>query len=156
MKALVLGVTLVILITACDKDRVYEHNKDQAGAIWLADSIAHFDFIINDADDSYNILFNVRNGLQFPHSNIYIKYFLLDSLGHQIESELRNFELFHAKSGYPLGNGAGDIFESQFLLLKNYSFADTGRYFINLQQYMRYDSLPEIYSVGVRVERSTK
>ena len=155
MKSLLQGVTLILLLSSCDKDRVFEHNADQAGAIWLADSIAHFDFVIKDVDDSYNIFFNVRNGLHFPHSNLYIKYFLLDSLGNQIESELRNFELFNAKSGYPLGNGAGAIFESQFLLLKNYSFLDSGKYFIDLQQYMRYDSLPEIYSVGVRVEHST-
>ena len=107
-------------------------------------------------DESYNILLNVRNGLQFPHSNIYVKYFLVDDQNNQIESELRNFELFHSKTGYPLGNGAGDIFESQFLLLKNYSFADTGTYLMNVQQYMRYDSLPEIYSVGIRVEKSIK
>jgi gliding motility-associated lipoprotein GldH len=154
MKTKLIGVILLALVISCDENRVFEDNINQPNAYWLADSIAHFEFLISDIGPSYNILFNVRNGVHFPHSNLYIKYFLLDSLGNPLENELRNFELFHAKSGYPLGDGAGDIFESQFLLLKNYSFPDTGRYQINLQQYMRYDSLPEIYSVGVRVERS--
>ena len=155
MKSKLIGAILVTLVISCDETRVFEDNIDQPNAYWLADSVNHFEFVINDADPSYNILFNVRNGLNFPHSNLYIKYFLRDSVGNQLEMELRNFELFHAKSGYPLGDGAGDIFESQFLLLKNYAFEDSGRYIIDIQQYMRYDSLPEIYSVGVRVERST-
>ena len=156
MKSFLFFATLGIVLISCDKNRVSEYNVDQPNAIWLADSIAKFDFKIDNLDESYNILLNVRNGRQFPHSNIYVKYFLIDDQNNQIESELRKFDLFHPKTGYPLGDGARDIFESQFLLLKNYSFADTGTYLMNVQQYMRYDSLPEIYSVGIRVERSLK
>ena len=144
----------LLLLIACDDTRVYEDHIDQANAFWLADSVARFDFEIIDPTLEYNILVNVRNGLQFPHANIYINYALTDSTDKILAEELRNFELFNSKSGYPLGQGSGDIYESQFVLLKNYNFLNSGRYQVALQQYMRYDSLPQIYSVGVRVEKT--
>lgn len=154
MRKYLLGFILITSLLSCDRNRVFEDNIDQPGAFWLADSVARFKVPIDDPNIEYNILLNIRNGLQFPHSNIYVKYHITDSLGRERAQELRNFELFNTKTGYPLGNGTGDIFESQFVLLKNYVFDQAGTYNIDVQQYMRYDSLPEVYSVGVRVEKS--
>ena len=57
-----------------------------------------------------------------------------------------------AKTGKPQGKGLGDIYTHQFDLLKNYTFQKPGSYQIKLKQYMRQDPLPEINSVGIRVE----
>ncbi|MEO0331329.1 MAG: gliding motility lipoprotein GldH, partial [Bacteroidota bacterium] len=54
--------------------------------------------------------------------------------------------------GKPYGSGLGDIFSHQILALPGYQFDTAGMYQIRLQQYMRRDTLPEILSVGVRVE----
>ena len=156
MKKYLLVLLLSSFLLSCDESRVFEDHIDQQGAFWLADSTAKFTVGIDNADEEYNILFNIRNGLRFPHSNIYVRYMITDSTGTELASELRNFELFHSKTGYPLGDGTGDIYESQFTLLKNYSFANPAEYNISIQQYMRYDSLPEVYSVGLRVERSSE
>ena len=94
----------------------------------------------------------MRNGVEFPHGNIYVQYIISDSTNNILDEELRNFQLFHPKSGYPFGNGSGNLFEHQFDLLIDYDFPYEGKYNISFQQYMRYDSLPEIYSVGIRIE----
>lgn len=146
-------VLLLLYLSSCDSSRLYEDNKD-IKSYWLADSIVHFSFFITHQNVDYNIFFSVRNGVEFPHSNLYFKYYLKDSLGVTLESELINIQLFNAKSGYPLGNGIGDIFEHQYELLTKYRFDQSGTYELSFKQYMRYDSLPEIYSVGFRVEKT--
>jgi len=153
MRNLLLFISLSPLFLSCDSSRIAEENKNVEN-FWQADSIANFSFIINNPSIDYNLFFSVRNGVNFPHSNLYFKYALADSTGNLLESELVNFQLFNPKTGYPLGNGVGDIFEHQYELLTKYRFNQAGTYNISFQQYMRYDSLPEIYSVGYRIEET--
>lgn len=154
MRIILILIISALYLIACDANKVYEDNKD-IDSYWLADSPANFLFEIDDQAIDYNLYFSVRNGVEFPHSNLYFKYFLKDSLGNTLESELVNFQLFHPKSGYPLGNGIGDIFEHQYELLTKYKFDTPGAYELSFQQYMRYDSLPKIFSVGYRIEKTT-
>lgn len=145
---------LAVGVISCDKTGVSELHQD-IPHYWMADSLVQFNLQVPNQQQAYNLLFYVRNGVDFPHSNLYFKYWLKDSTGQVLENELVNLPLFHAKTGYPLGNGIGDLFEHQYELLTNYSFPHTGSYTLILQQYMRYDSLPEIYSVGYRLEQAT-
>jgi len=138
---------------SCDSNGIRQEHKDIT-KFWKADSIANFTLFIDDSSIEYDLYFTVRNGVEFPHSNLYFKYILKDSTGNSLESELVNFQLFNAKTGYPLGNGVGDIFEHQYELLTKYRFRQKGSYKLSFQQYMRYDSLPEIYSVGYRIEKT--
>jgi len=142
-----------LIFVSCDSNRIYELNYDLEGAYWHADSIKSFEFNIDDQAESYNLSFNLRNGLEFPHSNIYITYLLEDSMGNVLEKELRDFQLFYPKNGYPKGSGVGGLYEHEFQLLLGYQFTKAGKYRMNLRQFMRYDSLPETYSVGFRVEK---
>ena len=143
----------LLFLASCDANRVHEDTANFENAYWLADSIKYFEFQIPEHDQEYNILLSIRNGRQYPHSNIYVQYEILDSTGARMDQELRNFQLFNQKSGYPLGKGSGNIYEHNFDLLSGYEFPYTGKYFISVEQYMRYDSLPEVYSVGLRIER---
>jgi gliding motility-associated lipoprotein GldH len=153
MRTTLLFVLIAFYLSACDSKRLFEENRD-IKSYWLADSTANFAFEITNPSIDYNLFFAVRNGVGFPHSNLYFKYFLKDSLGTTLETELINLQLFHPKSGYPLGDGIGDMFEHQYELLTKYRFANPGIYELSFQQYMRYDSLPEIYSVGYRIEKT--
>lgn len=148
-----LVVCLSIALFSCDKSSVSEAHKDIPN-LWQADSIVAFKFHVPDNMQHYNLYFYVRNGVEFPHSNLYFKYWLKDSTNTILETELLNMPMFNSKSGYPLGNGIGDLFEHKFEILTNYTFPASASYIIEFQQYMRYDSLPEIYSVGYRLEQS--
>ena len=145
-------IFIAIVTVSCDKSRIYEDTEDFNNAYWLADSVKSFPFNIPNANAEYNILFNIRNGIDYPHSNIYVHYAISDSTDNILEEELRNFQLFHPKTGYPFGNGSGHIYEHQFNLLMGYKFPYAGQYKIQFKQYMRYDSLPQLYSAGVRIE----
>ena len=154
MRAFLLILLIALTISSCNNNRLYEHTVDFNNAYWLADSVKSFEFNIDEPSSEYNILFNIRNGIEYPHRNVYVFYTIRDSTNTILDEELRNFQLFHPKSGYPFGNGSGNLREHHFDLLIGYKFPYEGQYKISFQQFMRYDSLPQVYSIGVGIETS--
>ncbi len=143
-----------ILLFGCDNSGVFEQNINFDKKQWLKDSSKVFRFDIRDAEKAYNIYWNVRNTISFPYQNLYITYYLEDTLGHRIATDLNNMQLFAPKTGKPYGDGSGDLFSHQFLALPNYHFDSAGMYQLRLQQYMRIDTLKDVVSIGVRVEEA--
>lgn len=146
---------MLLAFASCDADRVYEKNFQFDSRTWYVDSIPAFEFHIPADSEKYNISMNIRNTLTYPFQNIYITYFLEDTTGQVLETDLVNYQLFDARSGEPYGEGGlGDIYDHRFSLLEDYHFTEAGAYRIRLQQYMRRDSLPEIIAVGIRVDQN--
>jgi gliding motility-associated lipoprotein GldH len=141
-----------VLFFSCDSSRVYEDFNDMDEAFWHMDSIQTFDFVIQDASKEYNVLATFRNASSYPFYNLYFQYTISDSLGIVLTRELKRVDLFNAKTGEPYGSGLGDLFDHSFPLQENYSFGEPGYYSLELQQFMRMDTLPFILSVGGRVE----
>ncbi len=150
----VLPLLILVSLISCDNTRVYEVNNELPGRYWLADSTQSFTFTISDTVQKYNVYYNLRNSVSYPFRNIYVKYSLSDSSGNLLDGNLYNANLFDSKSGKPLGDGLGDIFDHQFPLLTDFSFPGPGQYQMNVSQYMRRDTLPEIVAVGIRVEKA--
>lgn len=146
-------ILTIFILSGCDQSRLFEENTDFENRIWLANDIKVIDFVVSDIDNVYNIYFNVRNTMNYPHYNLYISFQLKDSLNRILAEDLQNFNLFDPKTGAPNGkSGLGDIFDHQFPLLEDYSFEYPGEKRLELKQFMRYDSLPDIVSTGMRIE----
>ncbi|NJN28024.1 MAG: gliding motility lipoprotein GldH [Cyclobacteriaceae bacterium] len=147
-------ICLLVLVAACDSKRVYENKKDFPQKYWVFNNPADFEFEITNTNEKYNLLFNIRNTAKYRYQNIYLQYYLEDSTGRLLSSDLKNILLFNAKTGIPLGSGLGDVFDIERPFLQDYSFEHAGKYKLRIDQFMRQDSLPEIVSVGLRVERA--
>ncbi len=146
---------LLAILSACsDPLRVYEKNIDFSRNLWLADSVAKFEFEITATNLSYNLYYNVRNSISYPYHNLYVLHTLEDSLGNALSSALQNMDLFDPITGAPLGDGLGDIFDHRILAIPNQRFPENGLYRFKIQQFMRQDSLPLILSIGLRVEKA--
>lgn len=142
----------LLSLFACDKNRVYEENKDIEESVWKIESEPAFDFEITDNTKPYNVKINIRNMASYPYYNIYVTYYLLDAEGKELTTAMKEFTLMDPKTGEPQGSGMGDIFDNQFDLLTNYKFPKNGKYTVRYKQYMRQDPLPAIMSLGLRVE----
>ncbi len=138
----------------CDPDRVYEQYHDIPENQWYIDSVQAYTFAIDDPAQAYNVYYNVRNSISYPYYNLFVTYYLTDDKGKQLSSQLQELMLMDSKTGKPLGDGVGDIFDHQVGLLTNYTFPAKGNYTIKIKQYMRKDPLPEIMSIGIRVEKA--
>jgi gliding motility-associated lipoprotein GldH len=149
------SLLLITCLFSCDSTRVYEVNNELADQVWLADSVQQFRFNIYDTLLEYNLLCNIRNSNSYPFRNIYVQYSLADTTGKVMSSGLINYELFDASTGKPLGNGFGDVYDHSFFLTEKVAFPYKGEYDLSITQYMRRDTLPDVLSVGLRVEQST-
>jgi len=143
---------LVVLLCACDDKRVFEDNRDLASKSWYVDSVLTFQFEVKEPEKPYNLLINIRNSENYPYYNLFQRYYLSDSSGQELKSQQTELILMDPKTGRPLGKGLGDIYSHQFELLGNFTFPKKGKYTIKLKQYMRENPLPEVYSVGFRLE----
>ena len=150
----ILLIVGILGLAACDKQRLYEQNFDFNQRVWPADSTPTFEFTIDEPGRAYNIYWNVRNTINYPFYNLYLTYSLEDTLGRRITTDLHNMHLFNPKTGEPYGDGLGDIFTHQIMALPGFKFDTAGVYQLKLEQYMRTDTLKDILSVGVRVEKS--
>lgn len=144
----------LIFFSACDSKRIYETNIEFKDKKWYIDSTCTFTFKIEDKNLKYNILYNVRNTLDYPFYNLYVTYYLYDEAGKQISTDLHEMQLMDAKTGSPFGKGMGDIFDNTLFAMKDLSFSKSGTYKLKIKQYMRKNPINEIIAFGVRVEKA--
>jgi gliding motility-associated lipoprotein GldH len=162
LKAAFAGLSLLLVLNACDEQRVFERNVDIEDYAWHKDSVVHLQVPIENADVPYNIYYNVRNALSYPAQNLYLQIEVADSTGRTIASDLNNIELFDRQTGKPYGEGLGDIFDHQIPVYRDFKFPHPGVYDVSIQHRMREsdkrvmqgNSLPYIMSVGIRVEKA--
>ncbi len=148
------GLCLMLIgFSACNNNRVFEKDVDIPAMKWHKDSVLVFNFEIKDTLSRYNFHYNVRNTLSYPFYNMYVTYYLTDSLDRRLSSDLQTFDLLHPKTGKPYGDGLGDIYARSLLALKNVQFKKPGKFSFKLKHYMRLDLLPEVVSMGLRIEK---
>lgn len=156
MKKLIFFSTILVTIFfgACDSKRVYETSIEFKDKKWFVDSVCVYRFKIDDIKLKYNVLYNVRNTLDYPFYNLYVTYYLYDSAGKQLSTDLHEMQLMDAKTGAPYGKGMGDIFDNKLYALKELTFSKPGFYTIKVKQYMRKNPIEEVIAFGIRVEKA--
>ncbi len=144
----------MLWLGSCNSDRIYEENVDLQNKTWLASDSVQFSFRIEEPHKKYDIFYNVRNTVAYPYQNLYIHYYLKNHQGDTLNNDLMNIVLFDPKTGEPFGNGLGDIFSHQYRIIPEFQFPDTGAYSLQLKQFMRRDSLPELLSIGISIKEA--
>ena len=147
-----LFLSLLVMVGSCDSNSVYKDHEDIEDGQWYVKNEPAFTFEITDTTQTYNVYYLVRNSIAYPYYNLYVKRFLLNDKNKIINEALNELILMDEKSGKPLGDGLGDLFDHKVLALKSYRFPRKGKYTFKIRQYMRQDPLPEILSMGVSVE----
>jgi len=150
LSSILTGALLIFM--SCDSNSVFNEKKDFSEKYWSFNDPAEFEFEIKDTSQPYNFFLNIRNTSRYQFQNIYLQYYLEDSTGMLLAKELKNIQLFNTITGVPLGDGIGDIFDIERVVLEDYSFRNPGMYRLRFDQFMRQDTLPEILSVGLRIE----
>jgi gliding motility-associated lipoprotein GldH len=154
MKWLFLSASLLFILSGCHPNRIYDKNKNLDDGLWHKDTVKAFTFEIEDKTLQYNLYGNLRNSMSYPYQNIYLQIEMESADGTKFFDELKNVNLFEPKTGKPLGDGLGDLFDHRILLKQNYTFPEAGNYRVMYQQKMREKELPYILSVGLMVEIS--
>lgn len=154
--SLALLAATAVLLSACDEKRIYEKNFDFENRYWIVNDQPEFQFSISDTAIPYNLYCEIRNEVSYPKTNLYLTYYLHDSVG-LLQKKLVSNLLFDEKTGQPFGtSGLGDVYDHKVPLLMGYRFKHPGTYTIKLEQFMRLDTLRGVLAVGVRVEKAVE
>lgn len=147
----VLLLILLLALSSCDSKRVFEENKAIEKRSWKATNRLEFSVSINDITVPYNMYLNIRNGMDYPYSNIYL--FLKTTFPDgkfsrdTIECKLADYD------GRWLGSGIGSVKFNKFLFQKGVYFPQKGKYNFEFEQAMRVNVLNGITDLGLRIER---
>ena len=118
---------------------------------WNKKAEQKFDFKINDAQNSKNIIFVVRNNNDYPYSNIRFIVNFTEARTKNKKVDTLNYVLAQP-NGEWVGKGFGDTKETLFHYKLNYKFPANGDYSIGVIQAMRADNLIGIEDLGLKIE----
>lgn len=142
---------ILILISACDKNKVYEAYKKIPQSGWQKDSLVVFNVPISDTVQNNNLFINVRNKINYKYSNLWLFVEIEQPGGIAVTD---TFELSLASpSGKWLGEGFGGIKTRQVMYRSGVYFPVSGDYKINIKHGMREETLEGISDIGFRVEQ---
>jgi gliding motility-associated lipoprotein GldH len=146
-------IAILCYCLSCDSNAIYKSYVDMKDTNWYVKNVPTFTFEVKDEAIPYNIYLLVRNASQYPYNNLYVTRYIYGPDGKILSNRLEEVMLFDQKTGKPLGEGLGDIYDNKVISSKNFMFPKKGKYTIKLKQYMRQDPLPYIMSMGVSVEK---
>jgi len=153
-----LGFLFILLIgasawlTACTQLDVFEKNTPIAQNQWQYNFKPSFNFIIKDTTARYNLYVVLRHTDAYRYNNIWI------NIGTQSPKDTLIYQKFDLQLGTDVhgweGTGMDDIWEVRKLITKGpVKFNKAGNYHFSISQIMRENPLPNVMSVGIRVEK---
>jgi gliding motility-associated lipoprotein GldH len=149
----VLTVLLALFVlSGCRPGPEYQDHFTIPGNAWKSDFRPEFKFVINDTAAPYQIYLIVRHTDAYRFQNIWIN---LDSKAPGDSSfTLNRAEVtLAAPNGRWLGRGLGELYEQRVPINKPVTFPRPGEYTLRLTHDMRQDPLPEIMTIGIRLEK---
>lgn len=145
----------VILLSSCDKKRVFDEYKT-VGSAWHKDSVISFDLPVLDSTKRYNLFINLRDNNNYQYNNLFLIVSMEKPNGY---TKVDTLEYQMAKpDGTLLGDGFTDIKESKLFYKENVRFR--GKYKVHIKQAVRETGkvpgvtlLEGITDVGLRIEK---
>lgn len=128
----------------------HEYRDFAPDNIWHYDSVAVFDFTIDNTAPTYDISYHLRNTREYPYYNLYTQCTMLDAEGKIVRQKQDELYLMHPQTGAPLGNGKS-MYDHEVVLWEKYQFEKPGKYQFRVSQNMRLDSLEGVTSVGFSI-----
>ena len=145
-------VIAFLCLTACTKTDVFEKNTSIPKYEWAYSFRPSFDFSITDTTTLYNIFIVLRHTDAYRYNNIWL------NVGTQLPGDSMRYERLQVQLGNDAkgwyGTGMDDIWEMRKAISNGpVPLKKMGNYKFSLSQIMRENPLPNIMSVGMRVER---
>lgn len=150
--SLILFMLVIMLISACDRNKLFEENTNLNDKVWRIEDTISFRVVVRDTSSYHNILINIRNEGNYPYRNLYLFVHVTSPTGASVTDTL-DIELADARGKWN-GSGLGDMFFLQVPYKTKIRFPVPGLYSFSIIQGMRKDDLKGIRNVGIRIEKA--
>ena len=146
-----LPVGILFSLASCGQVEVFEKNTPIPGYKWASNFAATGSFQISDTVSAYTISIVLRHTDRYDFNNIWMNVGL-QTPGDSLFFQKVDLSLGSDAAGWE-GTGTNDIWEVRKPLALNKRFKKKGEYQFKIFHIMRVDPLPDVMSVGLRVEK---
>jgi gliding motility-associated lipoprotein GldH len=154
MKKILLLISVLVLLNACDSDRVYEKYEKFPDQSWNRFDNLEFEIPVGNINSTYDIYITIRHITQYPYKNLLITTILNTPSG---EVRFMDYDLqIRDKEGKPLGESTDDRWEIKILLRKSFKFRKAGTFTIEIENRMSKMETTGILGIGVIVEKGVR
>ncbi len=147
-----LMVVLVGILASCDHKVVMDQYVTIPDGGWSKDSMAVFHVDIENVQQAYNVIINIRNRSNYPNSNLWLFVDVISPSGQLMQQKVDC--VLADDAGRWLGSGWGDLFHVEVPYQVGVKFAEPGKYTFRIVQGMRTDELDGIHNIGIRIEEA--
>lgn len=144
-----------VLSSSCQSDAVFDQTESLAEHGWVQKKQITFPFEIQDTTKTYDLQVAMRQSNDYPFYNLYFNCRLIQENKGVWKKAFAEAILYDPKTGKPKGGGVGDMYSHSYTILKGLKFPRRGKYQVELEQYMRTDTLVGVVSVGASLVPST-
>jgi gliding motility-associated lipoprotein GldH len=137
-----------LLCSACQSDAVFDQTESVAATGWVQKKHIEFPFEIQDTSKTYDLRVAIRQSNEYPFYNLYFNCRVWNEQQGILKKAFAEAMLYDPKSGKPKGGGVGDMFSHSYTIFNGLKFPRPGKYHVELEQYMRTDTLAGVVSVG--------
>lgn len=117
---------------------------------WSSNDPVAFQWMVADSTVRHDLVLDVRHRQTYPYSNLYL--FLTYQFPNG-KSRVDTIECTLADDlGRWRGSGFGDLVDQRFMVESGVQFPLVGRYGLQVTHGMRLDPMPELVSLGLRLE----
>ncbi|HMQ48127.1 MAG TPA: gliding motility lipoprotein GldH [Saprospiraceae bacterium] len=145
-------LALLLCLSACGPDFIYEKKYNLEGAAWKYSDTLRFDFAIEDSARIYNLYLEVTHATDYKFQNIYTRIFTTFPAGQRIE-EVLSLELTEKGASW-LGKCSSGVCRLRIPIQEGAYFDQEGQYAITLEQYMRNSPVQGIESIRFLLEQT--
>ena len=142
---------VILFLSSCDKNKVFDNYKSIPVGGWEKDSPVTFNFDITSTGQKYNLYLNIRNKTSYNYSNLWLLIEITEPDG-AIKKDTVEI-IIATPAGKWLGEGFGEFKTRISMFQRDVTFNKTGIHTIKIQQGMRENNLKGISDVGFMVEK---
>ncbi len=138
-------------MSSCEDRAILDRYDNIAAYGWAYEDVMDFEFEVDDTSHYYQWFANLKISSDYPYSNIHL-YLSTTAPDSSVRQEVVSIKLAE-KNGKWLGQGVGRTISFQEAFPKRMQFDQRGIYGVKLKQYMRVDTLLQVKSAGIRIEK---
>ncbi len=151
MRLWLLLIASILLQASCTDGVIYHDTQPLEGAKWDKEDNMVFEVFVDDTLALHELYIDIRNTTDYGYSNLYLFMDIRFPGGRLLRDTIEC--VLAARDGSWKGRGLGRIKSNRFLFRDDVWFPESGTYYFTVTHGMRYDTLPGISDVGLRIER---
>ncbi|MCM1168860.1 MAG: gliding motility lipoprotein GldH [Bacteroides sp.] len=143
---------LCLLAASCQRSTLLNKTFDTPQPAWAYQEPICFDLMVEDTVQPYDVTFSLKHTRNFAWMN---SFFLITTVFPDMETTVDTLEcILSTPDGKWLGSKLGKYRSLGFLYKQHIFFPMPGQYRFEVRHAMRSDSLQNIVSVGMKIQRS--